>query len=102
MVRITVKDGQCVDVVDRAYNIHNILDPKVPLQDKLGTFESLKGHAASRMMQELAKKSSGPRTEKLAQMLFLNSNADLSEFCVATVDHDVPEAIGREMKLAIN
>ena len=31
MVRVTIKDGQCVDRVDRAYNIHNILDPKVPL-----------------------------------------------------------------------
>ena len=54
MMRVTVKDGQVLDKIDRAYNIHDILDPKVSLQDKLGTFESLKGHASSRMMKQIS------------------------------------------------
>ena len=40
MMRVIVKDYEVV-AVDRAYNINDILDAKVSLQDRLATYESV-------------------------------------------------------------
>ena len=79
-----------------------MLDAKVPLQDRLGTFESIKGHEASKAMQKLSQLTEGRRTERMAQMLFMKGKGDANRFCVATLSEDVPETIEHELKLAVN